>query len=37
MVQLMFIFYGLPMTGIVFPDIPFIPNFARFAHAASWP
>lgn len=31
MVQLMFIFYGLPMTGIVFPDIPFIPNFARFA------
>ncbi|HNW03802.1 MAG TPA: amino acid ABC transporter permease [Oscillospiraceae bacterium] len=31
MVQLMFIFYGLPMTGLTFPDVPFIPNFARFA------
>ena len=31
MVQLMFIFYGLPMTGIVIPDISFIPNFSRFA------
>lgn len=31
MVQLMFIFYGLPMTGITIPNISFIPNFARFA------
>ena len=31
MVQLMFIFYGLPMIGITFPSIPFIPNFERFA------
>lgn len=31
MVQLMFIFYGLPMAGIKFPDIAFIPNFSRFA------
>jgi len=31
MVQLMFIFYGLPMTGIKIPDIAFIPNFSRFA------
>ena len=31
MVQLMFIFYGLPMVGITFPDIPFIPDFSRFA------
>ena len=31
MVQLMFIFYGLPMVGITFPDISFIPNFSRFA------
>ena len=31
MVQLMFIFYGLPMTGITIPDISFIPNFSRFA------
>ena len=31
MVQLMFIFYGLPMTGIVIPDISFIPNFSRFS------
>lgn len=31
MVQLMFIFYGLPMIGINFPDISFIPNFSRFA------
>ena len=30
MVQLMFIFYGLPMVGITFPDVPFIPNFPRF-------
>lgn len=30
MVQLMFIFYGLPMAGITFPDVPFIPNFSRF-------
>ncbi len=30
MVQLMFIFYGLPMVGIEFPDIPWIPNFSRF-------
>ena len=31
MVQLTFIFYGLPMIGITFPDIPAIPNFSRFA------
>jgi len=31
MVQLMFIFYGLPMVGITFPEISFIPNFQRFA------
>lgn len=30
MVQLMFIFYGLPMIGITFLDISFIPNFSRF-------
>ena len=30
MVQLMFIFYGLPMIGITFPDVSFIPNFSRF-------
>ena len=30
MVQLMFIFYGLPMAGITFPDVPWIPNFSRF-------
>ena len=30
MVQLMFIFYGLPMIGVSFPDIPFIPDFSRF-------
>lgn len=31
LVQLMFIFYGLPMLGVTFPEIPFIPNFQRFA------
>ena len=31
MVQLMFIFYGLPMIGVTFPDVPFIENFQRFA------
>ena len=31
MVQLMFIFYGLPMIGIKIPDISWIPNFSRFA------
>ena len=31
MVQLMFIFYGLPMIGITIPNIPWIPNFSRFA------
>lgn len=31
MIQLMFIFYGLPMIGITFPDVAFIPNFQRFA------
>ena len=31
MVQLMFIFYGLPMLGVTFPDVPFIENFQRFA------
>lgn len=31
MVQLMFIFYGLPMIGIKIQDISWIPNFSRFA------
>ena len=31
MVQLMFIFYGLPMIGVKFPEISFIPDFDRFA------
>ena len=31
MVQLMFIFYGLPMIGIKIPDISWIPNVSRFA------
>ena len=31
MVQLMFIYYGLPMIGIRFPSISFIPDFDRFA------
>ncbi|MBQ8080327.1 MAG: amino acid ABC transporter permease [Clostridia bacterium] len=31
MVQLMFIFYGLPMIGITFPEVSFIENFQRFA------
>lgn len=35
MVQLMFIFYGLPMTGIKLPDISWIPNFSRFAREVS--
>ena len=30
MVQLMFIFYGLPMIGFEFPEVSFIPNFSRF-------
>ena len=30
MVQLTFIFYGLPMAGITFPEISFIPDFSRF-------
>ena len=31
MVQLMFIFCGLPMIGVTFPKISFIPDFDRFA------
>lgn len=31
MIQLTFIFYGLPMIGIHFPEIAIIPNFDRFA------
>ncbi len=31
MVQLMFIFYGLPMIGVKFPEVSFIPDFDRFA------
>ena len=27
MVQLMFIFYGLPMIGVTFPSVSFIPDF----------
>ena len=30
MVQLMFIFYGLPMIGFTIPDVSWIPNFSRF-------
>lgn len=30
MVQLMFIFYGLPMAGVTFPELPFLPDFSRF-------
>ena len=30
-VQLMFIFYGLPLVGVKIPDIAWIPNFSRFA------
>ena len=33
MVQLMFIFYGLPMIGVTFPSVSFIPDFDRFAVA----
>ncbi len=29
LIQLTFLFYGLPMMGIEFPDIDFIPNFQR--------
>lgn len=31
LVQLMFIFYGLPMLGVTFPEVSFVPNFQRFA------
>ena len=31
MVQLMFIFYGLPMIGVTFPSVSFLPDFDRFA------
>lgn len=31
LVQLMFIFYGLPTIGVKFPDVSFIPDFQRFA------
>lgn len=31
MVQLMFIFYGLPMIGVTFPTVSFILDFDRFA------
>ena len=31
MVQLMFIFYGLPMIGVSFPEVSFIPDFDRYA------
>ena len=31
MIQLMFLFYGLPMIGLRFPEISIIPNFDRFA------
>ena len=30
MVQLTFIFYGLPMIGVTFPEVSFIPDFSRF-------
>ena len=35
MVQLMFIFYGLPMIGFTLPDISWIPNFSRFSASPS--
>lgn len=31
MIQLMFLFYGLPLLGVKFPKIDAIPNFDRFA------
>ena len=31
MVQLLFIFYGLPVIGVTFPKVSFIPDFDRFA------
>lgn len=31
LIQLTFLFYGLPLAGIVFPEIAAIPNFQRFA------
>jgi len=31
MIQLMFLFYGLPLLGIRFPKVDAIPNFDRFA------
>jgi len=31
MIQLMFLFYGLPLLGVRFPKIDAIPNFDRFA------
>ena len=30
MIQVMFLFYGLPMVGITFPSLPFIDNSDRF-------
>ena len=30
MIQVMFLFYGLPMVGITFPSLPFISNSDRF-------
>ena len=33
MVQLMFIFYGLPMIGVTFPKVSFIPDFDRWQDA----
>ena len=35
MVQLMFIFYGLPMIGVKIPDISWIPNFGTFIESFS--
>ena len=34
MVQLMFIFYGLPMIGVTFPSVSFIPDFDPGAEQA---
>lgn len=36
LVQLMFIFYGLPMIGVKFPDVSFIPDFSASPRAL-WP
>ena len=36
MVQLMFIFYGLPMVGFTLPDISWIPNFSMSINSCAY-